>query len=273
MTGHASAEIVLPFGFDDPRGHRVRSVALSPLTGHGELFGADDPNPFRAVLRLLAASAGGVDVATLGQLLPAERDYLLLHLNRLTFGDERYQAIECPHAGCGKRLEVRFALSSASPAAAPVRAVGAIELPGGGRLRFRLPVAADQVELHDVATAELEAGMLRRCVLPASDGTVGWEALRGAPAAVRAGVLKHIMMASPAIDLAVPIECVECGEPLRFVFDPVRSLIAELKGARAELIKQVHRLAINYHWSQAEILGLPNALRREYLTLLQDAGR
>jgi hypothetical protein len=276
-----STKIVLPFGLGDSPGNRARTAALTPLTGHGELFGADDPNPFRAVLGLLAASIGElgpfhgaqIDPALLGQLLPVDRDYLLLHLNRLTFGDERYQTLECPHARCGRRLEVRFTLSSADRPEVPERATGAIALPGGQLIRFRLPTAADQSELHDVAPPELEAEFLRRCVRSEAGSLVGWSELMAMPAAIRTAVVKHIVAASPEIDLAVPVDCVECSQPFRFVFDPVRSLLAELEQSRAELIKQVHRLALNYHWSQSEILSLPNALRREYLTLLQDAGR
>jgi len=112
VTGNVRAEIHLPFGLVEPRGHRARNAALTAISGHGELYGADDPNPFRAALHLLAASllelgpyrGGEVSPALVGRLLPIDRDYLLLQLHRLTFGDVRYQTVECPEAGCGRRL-------------------------------------------------------------------------------------------------------------------------------------------------------------------------
>lgn len=283
MGGNVRAELVLPFGFIDPQGNRVRTAALIPITGHGELFGADDPNPFRAALHLLAASTlelgpfHGADIgpALLGRLLPVDRDYLLLHLHRLTFGDVRFQTVECPQAACRRRLDVRFELSSAERPEVPDRADGAIELPGGRMVRFRLPVATDQAALHGAPPSALEAAFLQRCVQPARDDDrqVGWSELMEMPAPVRADVVKRIVAASPEIDLAVPLECPQCRRPFRFVFDPVLSLLAELKASRAALIRQVHRLALHYHWSHSEILGLPHSLRHEYLDLLPEAGR
>jgi len=36
------------------------------------------------------------------------------------------------------------------------------------------------------------------------------------------------------------------------------------------LIRQVHTLALHYHWSQAAILRLPRARRLRYLALLDE---
>lgn len=36
------------------------------------------------------------------------------------------------------------------------------------------------------------------------------------------------------------------------------------------LFRQVHTLALHYHWSQAEILGLSRACRLRYLALLDE---
>jgi hypothetical protein len=276
------AEVILPFGIIDAHGKRARTAALIPITGHGELFGADDANPLRAALHLLAASTvelgpyRGADIApALGRLLPVDRDTLLLQLNRLTFGDVRYQTVECPQADCRRRLDVRFALSSAEPPTVPDSAGGTIDMPGGRVVHYRLPAATDQAELHGLPPAALEAAFLERCVVrDRSDARqVGWSELMAMPAAIRADVIKRIVAASPEIDLVVPLACTQCGQPFRFAFDPVLSLLHELRASRTELLKQIHRLALSYHWSHREILDLPHALRHEYLELLHEAGR
>lgn len=288
MGSKVRADIALVFGVRDPQGRRARAAVLTPATGHAELAGAELANPFRAALHLLAECVqelgpfrgAQIDPGLLGQLLPVDRDYLLVHLNRLTFGDVRYQVVHCPRPSCGHRLDVRFALSGAAlPTLAgelTADAGGTLELPGGRRIRFRLPLAGDQAELHDVARAELEAAFLRRCVRDDGDdrSRVGADELLAMPPALRAEVVQRIVAACPEMDLAVPLACVECGRPFRFMFDPVRSLLAELKASRSDLIKQVHQLALSYHWSHSEILGLPRALRHEYLDLVQaEAGR
>lgn len=280
--GEMRAELLLPFGLVGGDGARERTAVVMPLTGHGELHGADDPNPFRATAQLLAASIvrlgpfRGAEVGPelLGRLLSVDRDYLLLHLNRVTFGDVRYQTVECPQVECRRRLDVRFALSSAEPPTVTA-AAGSIELPDGRAVCFRLPVAADQEALHGLAPSVLEAALLERCVRsdPDDDRQVGWSELMEMPAAIRATVVRRIVAESPEIDLAMPLACLACGRRFRFVFDPVLSLLAELKASRGELIRQVHRLALHYHWSHSEILGLSRSLRHDYLGLLDEAGR
>jgi hypothetical protein len=306
VTGEVRVELVLPFGLVDPQGRRTRSAALAPLTGHCELSGAADANPFAAVLHLLAGSlvelaglaAADITPALLGQLLPIDRDYLLLQLHRISFGDVRFHTIECPAPACGRRIDVRFALSSAEPPSVPDRATGSLALADGRRVGYRLPTAADQAALHGMPAEELEAAFLRRCIRDEADRVDNTDAigahsavdpagverdghrvgLRGVrcaeliamPAAVRADTVARIVAASPEIDLAVPLDCVACGQRFRFVFDPVQSLLTELKASRSDLLRQVHRLALSYHWSQAEILGLPRALRHEYLALLEE---
>ena len=46
--------------------------------------------------------------------------------------------------------------------------------------------------------------------------------------------------------------------------------LAPDEGERPALLQEVHYLALSYHWSQAEILGLSRELRREYLGLIQN---
>lgn len=278
-----NAKLGLPFGLRDPHGVRVRDAEITPLTGAGELLGGDDDNPFRAVLQILAGCTARlgtwrgaqIQPAVLGQLLPVDRDYLLLHVDRLTFGDERYQTIECPRPACRRRQDVHFTLSSVDVPAVPKRAEGELRLADGRTVHFRLPVAEDQAALHGLAPAILEAAFLQRCVRGdrGEEHRVGWPELRELPAQVRAEIVAHILAASPGLDLAMSLACLGCKEPYRFVFDPVLSLLAEIKASRKELMGQVHRLALSYHWSQAEILGLSRARRHEYLELLQTEAR
>ncbi len=329
MTAERTWEVVLPFGVADGRGRRAREATLVPITGRGELDGAEDGNPFAAALRLLAASLrrlGPFRVAgpgVLGQLLPVDRDWLLVQLNRLAFGDVRYETVICPQEACGKRVEIRFDLSTVTAPDVPADATGRLALPDGRELVYRLPCASDQVALHGVPAEALEAAFLARCVLPAGaarsaeqvaalpagaarsaehvaalpagaalsaeqvaalppgaarsaeqaaalppGAALSSEQVAALPPELRRALVREILAASPALDLTLDLACVECGQPFRFVHDPVRSLLAELRASRLGLLQEVHYLARHYHWSQAEILGLPRDLRREYLGLI-----
>lgn len=267
-------EVSLPFGVPDGRGLRARRAVLAPVTGRGELRGAEEPNPFQAALDLLAASARelgprrarGVDVAAVAALLPVDRDFLLVQLDRLTFGDLRYVTVVCPAEGCGKRVDVRLDLATVAAPELSVEPEGRLSLPGGRETRYRLPTAGDQAALYGLRGGELEATFLERCAR-FEGGPAEAYAL---PAEQRAAVVSEILAASPELDLTLDLECVECGGPFRFTHDPVRSLLDELRASRGALLKEVHYLALYYHWSQAEILDLPRGLRREYLGLLEE---
>ncbi len=270
-------EVVLPFGLSDGRGRRAHSATLVPINGHGEMHGAEESNPFRAALHLLESSlerlgrfrAENIDPGVLGGLLPVDRDWLLVQLNRLVFGDMRYQTVTCPAESCGKRVDICLDLSTVTPPAVPAEAIGRLALPDGLEVEYRLPTASDQIGLHGLPPSELEAAFLERCTRPGGERTLGPDEVMTLPADVRAAIVREILSMSPELDMTLDLECVECKAPFRFVYDPVRSLLGELQASRLELLREVHYLALHYHWSQAEILGLSRNLRREYLGLIE----
>jgi hypothetical protein len=265
-------EVVLPRGLPDGRGGRARKAVLRPVNGRGELQGATAPNPMRAALELLASSLcqlgrlreEEIDLGALAGLLPLDRDFLLVQLNRLTFGDVRHQTVICPAEECGKRVDVRFDLSMVTAPEVAAEDGGSLALPDGRAIRYQLPTAGDQVALQGLAGDELESAFLARCTRAEGGGDA-----RLLPPDQRAAVVREILAASPALDLELELRCVECGRAFRFIHDPVHSLLAELRAARPVLLREVHALALYYHWSQAEILGLSRGLRREYLGLLE----
>jgi hypothetical protein len=269
-------EVVLPFGLPDGRGRRARGVVLAPMNGRGEMLGAEDPNPFRAALSVLAASVerlgpfhrDAIDLALLGGLLPVDRDVLLVQLDRITFGDVRFQTVICPAEGCGKRVDVQLDLSTVTPPAMPDEAGGRLALPDGRAVGYRLPTAGDQAALHELPEGELTAAFLERCVRPVVAGDAGPGEVLALPDALRAAIVRDVIDASPALDLTLELPCVACGQPFRFVHEPVQALLRELSASRTAMLREVHWLAFHYHWSQAEILGLSRGLRREYLALL-----
>lgn len=270
-------EVVLPFGLPDERGRRSRHAVLVPINGRGEMQGAEDAHPYRAALYLLASSlerlgrfrSEDIDVGVLGGLLIADRDWLLLQLNRLTFGDLRFQTVVCPSESCGKRVDIRLDLSTLTPPAVPKEAWGRIALPDGREVAYRLPTAGDQVVLHGLGQEELEAAFLERCVRVGGAPSLSLEETMLLPAELRTALVREILVASPTLDMTLDLECIECTKPFRFVYDPVLALLGELRASRPALLKEVHYLALYYHWSQQEILGLSRRLRREYLALIE----
>lgn len=277
-TSNVTAEVVLPFGVSDGRGRRARRAILQPITGKGEMLGAEEPNPFRAGLLLLSTSTAElgpyrgteVDVGVLSSLLPVDRDFLLLQLNRLSFGDIRFQTVQCPAQDCARRIDVRIDLSTVGAPPVGEEATGCLSLEDGRLVHFRLPTAGDQVEMHGVALDELEDALLERCVCDNGSSCLGAKDVMVLPKEHRARIAREVLAASPEFDMQLELECVECGNPFRYAYDPVHSLLGDLRASRSALLREIHYLAFYYHWGQTEILSLPRSLRAEYLALLDE---
>jgi hypothetical protein len=65
------------------------------------------------------------------------------------------------------------------------------------------------------------------------------------------------------------LTCPECGHAFVHLLDFPSLFFAEVALRREQLYREVHVLALHYHWSESEILGLSRTKRRTYLDLLR----
>src|SRR2546429_581181 len=110
---------LLPGGYMDEAGRVHREVKLMPLAGREEQLLADNRQRESAslvtvVLGRCVERIGGIspvseDVAR--SLLIADRQYLLLKLREVTFGDQVRANIFCPWPNCGKRVAINFSIT------------------------------------------------------------------------------------------------------------------------------------------------------------------
>jgi hypothetical protein len=137
---------------------------------------------------------------------------------------------------------------------------------GPGRIvRFRLPTGLDQEAVLDLPAAEAADALLARCLV--DNG--------GIPLSPdeQAAVSAAMEQLAPAVDLELDLICPECGHTFLTPFDTTAFFLSEMCINGAQLLKEVHLLALHYHWSEGDILGLTRARRRAYLHLLSDALR
>ncbi len=266
-------DVELPCGLRGVEDGPYRRATLVPLDGGAELLAADEPNPFLAahllLVRCLRRLGARVDVAVddVRSLLTVDRDFLMVQLDRLTFGDIRYQTMRCPLPECASRMDVEIDLSGVTTPERPRSRELNFALPDGHSIRFRLMVAGDQEALADVPSAERVAALLGRCVLGAGEEACGIHE-RIEPRS-RTALALAIGEATPILDLALALVCPKCKTPFVHTYDPIRGLFGRIRRSRSELLTEVHHLAIHYHWSHKEILELPRTLRREYLEILE----
>lgn len=260
-------------------GQCYRQVGLRPLTGADEAYLQED-----SPARLPAETTTAVLSRTLthfdGHPLPCppgdlaraltlgDREALLLHLRRITLGEQMPCVLPCPACRAPMDLDLRIADLLLPPyAPQPVQHTVEIGKNGGTQtITFRLPTGADQEIAARQARHnpnEAAANLLRRCL-----GTPPEEPL--APKIADA-LAAEIAQRDPQAEIQLSMACPECGHTFTALFDTAAYFFKELSDRAPHLYQQVHVLAFYYHWSEAEIMGMTAVKRRRYLNLLADS--
>jgi hypothetical protein len=275
-----SAVITLPGGAWSGE-TRIRMLTLRPLCGLDQLFWLEqperDPLPRRVHGLLgrcivaagdpphpLEASPDWVSALTIG-----DREALLLHLRRISIGSRIECVLTCPK--CVEKLDLDLEAEDLllPPYASPQREYTASL--SGCQVRFRLPTGADQAAIADLARLDLDAavqGLVQRCVLAVTS--------QGQPAKLSNEAVEALAcrMAEldPQAELDIQMTCPACQTSFSTILDMAQFLGSELASRSRPLDYEIHTLALAYHWSEAEILGLPLRRRRTYLQLLDETG-
>lgn len=285
---------LLPGGYLDEAGGLHREAELAQLSGREEelLAGTHDEAGPALVTRILSRCVrriGGirpVSEAVARRLLIADRQYLLLKLRELSFGERVEGTLSCPWPQCGARIDLDFTIGDV-----PVKRCDTVaptyrlDLPpeaefedaAGTRrrtLEFRLPDGADQEALAPVLArnpAEALTRLLERCVVGTSaDGGDTAALVARLPSRARLEIERAMEERAPHLELQMELVCRECGRGFTAPFDLQDFFFGELRTSRDLLYRQVHYLAYHYHWSEAEIMAMPRDKRLAYIEVLAE---
>ncbi len=248
-------------------GARHQRASVRALTGADEEFLAEAAAGLPAAVRVTALLARcvyglgeGEAAAAMRELAAGDREALLLHLRRATFGDRMQCVIGCPH--CREPMDVELAVADLLVPPYDHHAPRATAELDGVAVELRLPTGA---ELEDAAHAPSpEAGaerLLQACVSPA-----GGE-LR---AELAAAAEERLADLDPQAELRLELTCPECDAAFSAVLDAAHYLFAEVAQRAAVLHREVHALAWHYHWAEADILAMTAPKRRRYLELVAE---
>jgi len=259
--------VELPGGLISQDEGRIDSVQVRPLTGREEdwlAWHAGIPNSF-AVTELLSECVLGAGQRPCGkeiirQFSVGDRDFLILQVRRITLGENVQAVVEC--TGCSAKVDVDFLASQVPVESRRQTALTyTVELAGGHKVDFRILNGADQEAVAWMSTAEAVPVLLQRCLV--SGQLVAQED--------HEMIISAIEAHSPRVDLELDVHCPECGHGFLVPFDTTAFFLQELRVRQDQLLREVHALAINYHWSEREILGMVHAKRRAYLEVLSAA--
>jgi hypothetical protein len=267
--------VVLPRGLEaDGAWHR--EAVLRPASGavadalRADATGLLPAERVSVLLHRCLERLGRWEPPTLDQvrlLSAGDRDALALHLRGLTFGDRIDCVVRCP--SCDRPMDVELSASGLLVAPDEDRRAAWVPARVGDReVRLRPPVGRDLEEAARLGVGDPGAAarrLIRACVSGPD----------GAPVddlgeAEEAEVAARLAELDPQADLEIDMRCPECGAAILLPFDPAGFLLRELAVEADALYREVHALALYYHWSERDILDLPGSRRRFYLELLAD---
>jgi hypothetical protein len=269
----AGEALALPGGLILDDREPIVDARLRALTGQEEDWLASHPSVPNAVavsylLSHCVMRLGGMEPAgeMVRKLLVGDRDYLMLQLRRLTLGERFDAVLQCPE--CSSKMDVTFQAGDIEIEPRPQRSHSyLLDLPedsaGPSRtVRFRLPTGADQEAVLNVPPEKAVEALLSRCLL--DDG--------GRPLAPQeqfalSGAMEQ---EAPQVDLELDLNCPECAHAFTAPLDLNSFFFDEMRVRSSQMLREVHMLALYYHWSEAEILALGRERRRAYLSLLAD---
>lgn len=269
-TGGDNLWLTLPNGLWQGGKHH-RAAALRPLCGADELAAAAAvgavSDRVTALLGRCALALGSLtppSIDALRALSVGDRAALALKLRALSYGARMDGALRCPH--CDARLDLDLnaeqLLVPPLPAPAPVYEIAL----DGVRVVFRLPTGDDESATAGMSLDDGESELLRRCIVR----------LDPPDAALSEPLIDAVNQAMLDCDLQAEVifemDCPECGAGFSARFDPEAFLLREIEQRGRQVYREVHMLALAYHWSEAEILALPHPRRQMYLGLLDEGG-
>ena len=234
-----------------------RAQAFGQQSAHARV-GLDGPQPY-AVTAVLAtclqdAHGGVIEEAEIWQWNIVRRLQALLHIA----GSSGIDTLEVtrPCSRCQQIVSFDLPLTQferEEPAAA-LRCT----TPSGENYALRLPTGNDQRRWLQGEGATPESMALDLLEEPPSES----DDLLPAIEAVLADV-------DPYTALVLSSACPYCEAELRIPFDLEAELLRRFRARQTERLREVHRLARAYHWSENDILTLPASRRAFYLACVE----
>lgn len=179
--------------------------------------------------------------------------------------------LSCPRRACGQSFEVTLPFARIEQAAPPARDVSAdgptvtLFLPHGRNVALRLPTGRDQAAWRGQRYANPEATLAAivrslsadPSVIPASCTDEELAPLNDAMAA-----------ADPLVAFTVDTTCPHCEHEAEVAVDLELCALRRLAEHRRALLRDIHRFATRYGWSEAQVLAIPAGRRAEYKRIM-----
>jgi len=190
------------------------------------------------------------------QIVTSDRDRILAALYISLFGPKVASTLSCRN--CAEKFDLDFSLhdllAHSLPTLTQASDNGTYELEPG--VSFRLPNGEDEMMINPNISGDGEKQLLERCLI------------EGNPETDNEKIQVKMAELAPVLNMEMQASCPECGVVQQVQFDMQSFFLMRLKQERHVLLREIHAIASQYHWSQKEILDLPGNVRKQYAALI-----
>jgi len=215
-----------------------------------------------------AAVNADVDRHLLLEMPVGMRIEALVALAALTDPNPFCWRVHCASSGCGQESEFELTVDQIVSMSNELRERQTMQAEiGGVEVVLRRPTGVDQSEwLSQPAALECEAMLRAIFVRPSLDEVLE----TGVSLDSIALAIDEVMDTfDPLPGLHLSVVCPHCGTSADVSPDLVGPALERLSRAQQAVIGDVHRIASRYHWSERQILELPEWRRQSYLQLIE----
>jgi hypothetical protein len=296
--------VTIPHGICVDDKSWIRKVEVREINGHDEQQLAQTrhyPIPMRSsaliqrVVQLIKSDiqlAAEIDKKKLVQILTqGDRIALILNIRRLIFGDEISCTISCPN--CNELISFDLSVSEllqpmisdpkkeyslqAEGYSLKVRPITGIDLEliilgmneddKHGKVQeddnnSDLNDNADEMN-RNLGTVDMAEKLVRSSITFADPPLP--------PILTRDFiniVSSELEQIDPQANMVIELNCIACQHVFQTNFDAEEFILSEIDSRRTQLLREVHWIAIHYHWEEHTILSLPIRKRKMYLDLI-----
>lgn len=229
------------------------------------------PRPY-VVSAVLARCATDEDTAW--QWTVPQRTQALLAVARAGGIDAVTALARCPREGCAETLELTLELESFVTDDAPERCAFS---DGSDAFELRVPTGADQRGWLESAlpfsgrdrVRVASSTMAASLVASVNGKPVDYDF--ELPPTTLESVERELEACDPITALDVAASCPACGDAVDVEIDLEGLILDALARTQREMLDSVHRLASRYHWSERDVLALPQWRRAYYLAAIAGA--